>query len=280
MNHSLSVASRIAALVTLAAAAPTVSAPAQELPDHAGFTEVVGTYARDGLVDYAALQANRAGLDAYLEDLAGTDAEMLGAAPRDSQLAFWINAYNACALRLVIDHYPIRKAGFPGSLVRSLQGVPANSIRQISDTWSRRFCDVAGTARALDEIEHEIIRPMGEPRIHFAVNCASRSCPVLAPQAYTGEGLDEQLNAAVRRFVASERNYRLHCEDDPTLWLNKVLDWYKDDFGGSDGVVALLLRYVMPQDAEYIRERSPRVEFLEYDWTLNDTAVFDSGGGR
>jgi hypothetical protein len=271
---------RLVAVVTLALAVPTAPASAQALPDHAGFTEVLGTYVRDALVDYAALRANREGLDAYLAELAATDGDALGAAPRDAQLAFWINAYNACALRLVIDHYPIRKAGFPASLVRSLQGVPANSIRQIGDTWSRQFCDVAGMARALDEIEHEIIRPMGEPRIHFAVNCASRSCPVLAPQAYTGQGLDEQLDGAVRRFVASERNYRLHREEDPTLWLNKVLDWYNDDFGGRDGVVALLLRYLTPEDAEYIRERSPSVEFLEYDWTLNDTAVFDPDGGR
>jgi hypothetical protein len=266
--------------MTLVLLAPTASALAQALPDHAGLTEVLGTYVRDGLVDYAALQANRGDLDTYLEQLAGTDAVALSVAPRGAQLAFWINAYNACALRLVIDHYPIRKAGFPASLVRSLQGVPANSIRQISDTWSRQFCDVAGTARALDEIEHEIIRPMGEPRIHFAVNCASRSCPVLAPQAYTQERLDEQLDAAVRRFVASEHNYRLYRGEDPTLWLNKVLDWYKDDFGGSDGVVTLLLRYLTPEDAAYVRERSLRVEFLEYDWTLNDTAVFDPDGGR
>jgi hypothetical protein len=271
---------RLVTVVTLALVAPAASASAQALPDHAGFTDVLGAYVRDGLVDYATLQANREGLDAYLVELAATDADALGAAPRDAQLAFWINAYNACALRLVIDHYPIRKAGFPASLVRSLQGVPDNSIRQISDTWSRRFCAVTGVARALDEIEHEIIRPMGEPRIHFAVNCASRSCPVLAPQAYTAQGLDEQLDAAVRRFVASERNYRLYREDDPTLWLNKVLDWYRDDFGGREGVVTLLLRYLPPDDTQYIRERSPRVEFLEYDWTLNDTAVFEPDGGR
>ncbi len=280
MNPPRSLAARVVAVMTLVLLAPTASALAQALPDHAGLTEVLGTYVRDGLVDYAALQANRGDLDTYLEQLAGTDAVALSVAPRGAQLAFWINAYNACALRLVIDHYPIRKAGFPASLVRSLQGVPANSIRQISDTWSRQFCDVAGTARALDEIEHEIIRPMGEPRIHFAVNCASRSCPVLAPQAYTQERLDEQLDAAVRRFVASEHNYRLYRGEDPTLWLNKVLDWYKDDFGGSDGVVTLLLRYLTPEDAAYVRERSLRVEFLEYDWTLNDTAVFDPDGGR
>jgi hypothetical protein len=265
---------RLASAVAAAALVSVAAGDAQQLPDHSTLSEVLGTYLQHDLVDYAALQLGREGLDAYLEELAGTDAEVLGAAPRDAGLAFWINAYNACALRLVIDHYPIQKASFPTSLVRSLQGVPANSIRQIADTWSREFCDVAGKARALDEIEHEIIRPMGEPRIHFAVNCASRSCPVLGPRAYTAEGLDDQLDAAVRRFLASERNYVLQREGDPTLALNKVLDWYRDDFGGIEGVMEFLLHYVTPRDAEYIRARSPDVEFLEYDWTLNDTAVF------
>jgi hypothetical protein len=265
---------RLGGVVAAAVLVTVAPVEAQELPDHSTLTEVLGTYLQHDLVDYAALQLGREGLDAYLAELAGTDPEVLGAAPRDARLAFWINAYNACALRLVIDHYPIRKAGFPTSLVRSLQGVPANSIRQIADTWSREFCDVAGKARGLDEIEHEIIRPMGEPRIHFAVNCASRSCPVLGQQPYTAEGLDEQLDAAVRRFLASERNYVLQREGDPALALNKVLDWYRDDFGGIDGVVEFLLQYVTPQDAEYIRAHSPDVEFLEYDWTLNDSAVF------
>ncbi len=266
--------SRLAGVVAAAILVTVATVEAQELPDHSTLTGVLETYLQHDLVDYAALQLGREGLDAYLAELAGTDPEVLGAAPRDARLAFWINAYNACALRLVIDHYPIRKAGFPTSLVRSLQGVPANSIRQIPDTWTREFCDVAGKARALDEIEHEIIRPMGEPRIHFAVNCASRSCPVLAPRAYTAEELNDQLDAAVRRFLASERNYVLVREGDPALALNKVLDWYRDDFGGIEGVVEFLLHYVTPQDVEYIRGRAPEVGFIEYDWTLNDTAVF------
>lgn len=248
---------------------------AQGLPDHTSFTEVLSHHQRDGLVDYAALQAGRAPLDRYLASLSATDPAELGRAPREAQLAFWINAYNACALRLVIDHYPIKRAGFPASLVRSLQGVPANSIRQIPDTWTRAFCPVAGARRALDEIEHEILRPMGEPRIHFAVNCASRSCPVLAPTAYTAEALEEQLDRAVERFVENPANYRLERSGRPVVHLNKVLDWYHEDFGGTDGVMAFLLPYLPSEDAAYLRERGPAaVTYEHYDWTLNDTAVF------
>jgi hypothetical protein len=250
---------------------------AQELPDHAAFTAVLGQHVQGPLVDYAALQQNRSGLDAYLESLARTDRATIEAAPRDAQLAFWINAYNACALRLVIDHYPIKQAGFPASLVRSLQGVPANSIRQVADTWKREFCEVAGKARALDEIEHEIIRPIGEPRIHFAVNCASRSCPVLASEAYTGAQLDEQLDDAVRRLMASPEHFQLESGDPPRLRLNKVLDWYKDDFGGTDGVVEFFVPYVRADEAAMLASGLVRVEYFDYDWTLNDTAVFGRG---
>lgn len=250
------------------------STAAQQLPGHARFDSVLSRVVRDGLVDYGALRAGRETLDAYLADLGDTDTATLAASSRDARLAFWINAYNACALRLVIDHYPIKKRGFPTSLALSLQGVPGNSIRQIPNTWERAFCPVAGAERSLDEIEHEIIRPMGEPRIHFAVNCASRSCPVLAAQAYTASALHVQLDDAVRRFVTDERQFRLERAAGPRLVVNPVLDWYAADFGGRDGIVEFLLPYLAPEDARYLREHAVDLAFSPYDWTLNDTAVF------
>ncbi len=250
----------------------------QELPSHQIFDRVLERFLHDGLVDYEGLQNDRAELDEYIAALGATDARALTSAPRAAQLAFWINAYNACALRLVIDHYPIQKRGLLSGLANTVAGVPANSIRQIPDTWKREFCPVAGKDRALDEIEHQIIRPMGDPRIHFAVNCASRSCPVLAPKAYTGESLDEQLDAAVRRFVTDPIHYRLDLEGTPTLYLNKVLDWYKDDFGGERGVVRFLIPYLSSNDATFVRAHEGlSVRYFEYDWTLNDTAVFGTG---
>jgi hypothetical protein len=246
-------------------------AAAQDLPDHAAFRPVLARHVRDGLVDYAALRENRAELDAYLSRLGATDPAALAAASREAQIAFWINAYNACTLRLVIDHYPIRKRGFPAGLGRS----PANSIRQIPDTWSRRFCPAAGAERSLDEIEHKILRPIGEPRIHFAVNCASRSCPVLAREPYTADSLDAQLDAAVARFVADPQHFRLEAGPPPLLRLNRVFDWYREDFGGTEGVVRFLIHHLAPEDAGVLQGRARvRVEYLEYDWTLNDTAVF------
>jgi hypothetical protein len=258
--------------ITMGAASPLVS---QELPDHATFGRVLEQHLDGVFLDYASIKAGPRDLEDYLAGLAATSAEAVKDASRNTQLAFWINAYNACAIKLVVDHYPIEKRSGFGAVVNVVRGVPANSIQQIPDTWKREFCDVAGETRSLDEIEHEIIRPMGEPRIHFAVNCASRSCPVLAPKPYTGDGLDEELDLAVARFVSDSSQYRLERGAEAVVHVNKILDWYGDDFGGSEGVLAFLLRYLPEADAEYIRQSgSARLAFEDYDWTLNDTAVW------
>ena len=262
----------------LSAALP-ILITAQTVPDHQLLDIVLDQYVQGPLVEYGALKADRGGLDSYLSELSQTEPETLLSGSPALQLAFWINAYNACALKLVIDNYPIKKRGFPSSLLGSLKGVPSNSIRQISDTWGRRFCPVSGSERSLDEIEHEVLRPMGEPRIHFALNCASRSCPVLVGRAYTAGELCSQLDEAVQRFVSDSAQYRLIRGDSPQLVVSKILDWYKDDFGGTEGVVDFLLQYVGEPDSEYIRAYAPvRVEYADYDWTLNDTASLSSGG--
>jgi hypothetical protein len=253
-------------------ASPVVS---QELPDHTTFGRVLEHHLQGVFLDYASLKAGPRDLEDYLAELAATSPRVVEGAPRNAQLAFWINAYNACAIKLVIDHYPIEKRGGLGAVVNVVRGVPANSIQQIPDTWKREFCNVAGKTRSLDGIEHEIIRPMGEPRIHFAVNCASRSCPVLAPNPYTGDGLDGELDSAVARFVSDSSQYWLERGSEAVVHVNKILDWYGDDFGGEEGVLAFLLKYIPEPDAEYIRQHgSTRLAFDDYDWTLNDTAVW------
>ncbi len=263
------------ALTTLVALHGVIQA--QTLPDHSAFDRVLAGYVRGDLVDYAALAADRSDLDLYLERLARTSPSALDLASRAARLAFWINAYNACAMRLVIDHYPIEKRGGIAGIRNRVVGVPANSIRQIPHTWDAEFCRVAQEDRSLDGIEHGIIRPLGDPRIHFAVNCASRSCPVLAAEAYKTDRLEEQLDAAVERFIANPIHYRLEGETRPLLRLNKVLDWYEEDFG-AEGVVVFLRRYVSPEDAALLREPGQvRLEYFDYDWTLNDVAVFGSG---
>lgn len=238
---------------------------AQTLPDHTVLDRVLHGHVREGLVDYRGLSQHRTDLDLYLEQLGRTSPSDLELAPREVRLAFWINAYNACALRLVLDHYPLRKRG----------GGHANSVRQIPDAWTGQFCRVAQRARSLDGIVHGIIRPLGEPRAHFAVACPSRSCPPLAAEAYRGDRLDAQLDGAVARFLTDSSRYALTDGAPPTLLVNKLLDWYKEDFGGTSGVVAFLRRFVPPAQARILEPGRVRVEYFDYDWTLNDVPGSD-----
>ena len=256
-------------LACVLAASPAV---AQDIPDHADLTRILEDIVRAPRVDYAALQDRRADLAAYLGQLADTDPAALASASREVQLAFWINAYNACMLDRVSTNYPIRRnAGLVGSIRNAFADRPDNSVWQIRDVFTGAFCDVAGATRSLDEIEHGIIRPTwGEPRIHFAVNCAALSCPPLAAEAYVPERLDDQLDRAVRGLVANPEHFLIDRAGTGSLTLNRVLDWYGDDFGGTDGLLDFFGRYLSEEDAEFLRRPDVEVRFFEYDWTLND----------
>jgi hypothetical protein len=222
------------------------------------------------LVDYAELVERKDALDEYIEALNAVDPTTLRSADRDDRLAFWINAYNACMLRLVAEHYPLAPDGGLFTRIKNaIAGRPEESVWQIDDVFGREHCPVAGKARSQDEIEHEIIRPsFDEPRIHFAVNCAATSCPVLWPEAYVGERLDAQLDRAVRTLVDDPRHFQV---DESAVRMNKVLDWYRDDFGGVDGLREFFAPYLPEDEAGILTDPETEISFFEYDWTLNDT---------
>jgi hypothetical protein len=174
-------------------------------------------------------------------------------------------------IRQVVDNYPIQKnRGFLDRIRNAVTDRPDNSVWQIDDVFTRSHCRIAGQERSQDQIEHEMIRPMGDARIHFAVNCAARSCPPLWPEAYTADAVDEQLDRAVRNLLGSPAHFAVERAGQSTVRLNKVLDWYKDDFGGIDGLRTFLAPFLAVDDAELLQDRSTRVDFFDYDWTLND----------
>jgi hypothetical protein len=253
---------------------PTVLAAAtEEPPSHEEFSRILERVVRFPSVDYALLKEERPALERYVAGLGQTDPRALDSAPREVQLAFWINAYNACMLRLVADHYPIEGGGVGlfGFIRNRVAGYPDNSVWQIRDVFTRAHCPVAGRARSQDEIEHEIIRPrFQEPRIHFAVNCAAVSCPPLWPDAYTPAELDRQQDRAVLHLMESPEHFRLEGENPATLTLNKVLDWYSEDFGGPEGLREFFAGYLEGEARERVLRSDTRVRFFEYDWTLND----------
>jgi len=234
--------------------------------DHRPFDRVLRRFVdRNGRVDYDGLRAAAdTTLVPYLRRLATTDVSALG---REARLAFWINAYNALTLKLIIGHYPVPNiwAVTPG---------PAEPKE--NSPFKQTVGTVADTARTLDEIEHEIIRErFEEPRIHFALVCAARSCPPLRREAYTGARLDRQLDEQARSFFHDESKNRIPAGDE-RVSLSRILKWYGDDFGPTTDA---LQRTIAPYFEGRVRRRLAsadyEVTYLPYDWSLNDQA-----GGR
>lgn len=205
-------------------------------------------------VDYAAI-AKSTDWRRLTSSLAATDTAGLGT--RDEKLAFWINAYNILAIDMVARHWPVGSIRDVGSL--------------FAPVWKRRAGTIDGKDYTLDEIEHEIVRPMGDPRAHAAVVCASTSCPALPREPLTAERLDAQLDAAMHRWMADEgKGLRLDREAE-TVHLSKIFDWFEGDFEAQGGALAFAARYAPVNERLWLdRERHlVEVEYLDYDWSVN-----------
>lgn len=218
-------------------------------------------------VDYRGLQAERTLLKGYLERLSAVRAGDFAVWPRDERLAFLINAYNAYTVELILTRYPkLKSIKELGSLLKS--------------PWKKRFIPLLGETRSLDDIEHGMIRQPGvydEPRIHFAVNCASVGCPALRSAAYSGDKLEAQLDVATRAFLADRTRNRFDAAGG-VLNVSKIFDWYRGDFErGWRGWNALPQFFAehadaladTPEAARALRAGGFKVEFLDYDWSLN-----------
>ncbi|MEZ5616600.1 MAG: DUF547 domain-containing protein [Rhodocyclaceae bacterium] len=272
----------IAVLRRLTFACALAAAPALAFDhDHAAFSALlarhVAVYA-DGnasAVRYAALSSERAALQAYLASLSAVAPGEYGDWSKPRQLAFLINAYNAFTLELVLTGYPkLESIKALGSLFRS--------------PWKKRFFTLLGEERSLDDIEHGMIRAPGafdEPRIHFALVCASVGCPMLRPEAYVAARLEAQLEDGMRRFLSDAARNRYDAAEG-RLSVSRLFDWYGKDFaqghGGFDSLQSTFARHadrLTPDAAGRARIRAGdyALDFLEYDWRLNDAG---REGGR
>lgn len=218
--------------------------------DHGAWDRALKRSVRDGLVDYQALQADRAELDGYLTQLATVRADALPS--REEQLAFWINAYNAAVVTGVLDHGPPR------------------SVKAVDGFFDRVRYQLGGAARTLNEIE-AAGRAVGDWRIHFALVCASSSCPALIRDAYVPERLEAQLTERTKAFLAdAQRGLRI---EGSTLWASKIFQWYQHDFVPGPLRAQQLLEVLELYLPETIRQeaagRRLGLKFLDYDWTLN-----------
>lgn len=231
--------------------------------------EIKGTSTQ---VNYAGFKSSQTELAAYLKSLSTVSQDTFDRWDKNTQLAFLINAYNAYTIDLILTRYP-----------------DLTSIRDIggffSSPWKQEFAVLLGKKRSLDDIEHGLIREKGvynEPRIHFAVNCASIGCPALREEAYVGAKLDEQLEQQTVRFLSdNSRNYY----DGNTLHISKIFSWYKEDFEmkwrDSSSLNGFLAHYgsalsfndgksLDNDDIKAIMSGNSEIEFLDYNWALND----------
>ncbi len=218
------------------------------------YAELLKTYVHDGRVDYRGLKQAEARLDLYLKYLARADPQALS---RAGQMALYINAYNACTLKLILEHFE--------------DGRPVRSIKRIggffTKPWDIRFCRVGGETLTLDEIEHDILRPVfKDPRVHFAVNCASLSCPPLISEPYREAILERQLDASTTVFINDPGSNYL---EDGKLHVSRIFKWFAEDF--PEGVIPFVLRFARGDLRERLNAAGDRisVRYLDYDWSLN-----------
>ncbi|MDT8309942.1 MAG: DUF547 domain-containing protein [Methylophaga sp.] len=250
-----------------------VGVPAAQAFDHQIWDELLqrNVVVIDGgqftQTDYTGFQNQRQDLKRYLDMMSAVSRAAFDKWSKQKQLAFLINAYNAWTIELILTQYP-----------------DVNSIKDLgsflSSPWKRDFIPLFGRDVSLDHIEHDLIRGSGlynEPRIHFTVNCASIGCPALRNEAYTAELLDAQLAQQTQLFLQDRSRNRL---DGNRLQVSAIFKWYREDFEqgwrNTDSLAAFLALYAdaLVLDAtqqKKLRQGEIAIDFLDYDWQLNDT---------
>ena len=238
--------------------APSARVPLGQV-DHTPWNDLLQKYVNEGgRVNYKgwkASSADSAKLDAYLNALSAGDTSTPSTTAE--KIAFWSNAYNAVTVKGILREYP------------------TSSIRNHTaklwgyNIWKNLKIVVSGKPINLNDIEHEVLRKLGDHRIHFAIVCASIGCPRLLNEAYVADRLDEQLNTNARNFFAQSQNFRV---DGNRVYLSAILDWFAGDFGADrQAQLRSVSKYVDdPSTKRVLTSGSARVSYLDYDWNLNE----------
>jgi len=262
-------------LLAAAATALAPSARAQTFDHgHAALTTLLNEHVvplRAGQASqlrYAGLAAERKALKAYRDGLSALPRAAFERFTRPQQQAFLINAYNAFTIELILTRYPDLRS------IKDLGGL-------LSNPWKPKWIDLLGAKVSLDDIEHGMLRARGvydEPRIHFALNCASVGCPMLREEAFVADRLEAQLEQQAQRFMADRTRNRWNPQRQ-RLELSRIFDWYGEDFRRGDRGIVSLEAFAAshadrladaPADRERLRSGKVTIAFLDYDWTLND----------
>ncbi|MBW2538911.1 MAG: DUF547 domain-containing protein [Deltaproteobacteria bacterium] len=219
--------------------------------DHALYAELLEKYVQNGTIAYQGFKNEEAKFDQYLKILEETDTKKLS---RNEQFAFYVNAYNAWTIKLILTGYPgIKSIKDLGSIFKS--------------PWEKQIVRINGDIITLDHIEHDILRPrFKDPRVHFVVNCASQGCPPLRSEPYRADILEQQLDAMARAFINDFRRNRL---EGRTLYVNSIFKWFSEDF--NNDVVGFFLKYAQEDLKKQLKDSKSKikVKYLDYDWSLN-----------
>ncbi len=221
--------------------------------DHKLWDSLLQTHVSEtGVVDYKGFIKDKERLERYLGQLSSH-------APADNwskeeRLAYWINAYNAFTIKLIADNYP----------VESIQDLhPKVHLPLVNSVWHRKFFKIGGKPMNLNAIEHKILRPkFEEPRIHFAMVCASKSCPKLLNRAFTADKIDAQLTAQAKAFLADDFRNKITPDE---VQLSKIFSWFKGDFTKGQRLIEFLQPYT-----DVTIQPTATIKHLDYDWSLND----------
>jgi hypothetical protein len=224
---------------------------AQKPPSHAGFDKLLKKHVNSsGMVDYKGFKNDKAEFDTYLKTLSNNPPQKSWS--KNDQKAFWINAYNAFTISLILDKYP----------VKSIKDI-AGKIYKFNTPWDIKFIKIGAETYDLNNIEHKILRKkFNDARIHFALVCASISCPVLRTEAYTGDKLDAQLDDAGKQFLNDNTKNRISPNKAE---LSKYFSWYKGDFKQNGTVIDFINKYSKTK-----LNADAKITYLDYNWNLNE----------
>ena len=210
---------------------------------HSQWNTLLSKYVSNtGNVDYQGFKSSQNQLKSYLEALANHVPDKSWS--KSQSLAYWINAYNAFTVELIIKKYPIK------------------SIKDIGSPWDKKFIKLGKHTLSLNDIEHKILRKKGEPRIHFAINCASVSCPNLLNEAFVSDRLEKQLTMTTKAFLADQSKNIITSDK---IEISKIFDWFSDDFKSKGSIIDFINTY-----SEIKVNRKAKKKYMNYSWSLNE----------
>ena len=222
---------------------PTKTERNNKTIDHKIWNDLLEKHvSQNGIVNYKGFKKDLPELKSYLELLSKNSPENTW--NKNAILAYWINTYNAYTVKLIIDNYPIK------------------SIKKINNPWNKNFINIGNKTISLGEIEHKILRKLNDPRIHFAINCASYSCPNLSNEAFTEKDLNNQLNDAAKSFINDKTKNNISAN---TIEISNIFDWFSNDFKTKGTLIDFLNTY-----SNVKINAKAKISYKKYNWELNE----------